>query len=232
MKVKRYSEILDKRPREIVLLKGRPCVWGRCAFCDYIEDNSSDEMECNSVNEEVLSHVTGRYRELEVINSGSVFELPTDTLNRIRDVVKDREIEKLSFESHWIYRLRLAEMRSFFHVPITFKCGIETFDDDFRNRVLKKGITFDTLHEVAKYFNSVCILVGILGQTRQMIERDVDILLNNFEYGCINVFNENNTCVKRDDELVSWFRQEYGFVEALPNVDVLFDNTDFGVGGI
>ena len=65
-----------------------------------------------------------------------------------------------------------------------------------------------------------------------MIERDVDILLNNFEYGCINVFNENNTCVKRDDELVSWFRQEYGFVEALPNVDVLFDNTDFGVGGI
>ena len=75
--MKRYSEILDKRPREIVLLKGRPCVWGRCAFCDYIEDNSSDEMECNSVNEEVLSHVTGRYRELEVINSGSVFELPT-----------------------------------------------------------------------------------------------------------------------------------------------------------
>lgn len=230
--MKRYSEILDKRPREIVLLKGRPCVWGRCTFCDYIDDNSPDETECNSVNEEVLSHVTGRYRELEVINSGSVFELPPETLNCIRDVVRDRQIEKLSFESHWIYRHRLGEIRDFFPVPITFKCGIETFDDDFRNRVLKKGITFDTFHEVVRYFNSVCILVGVLGQTRQMIERDVDILLNNFEYGCINVFNENNTCVKRDDELVSWFRQEYGFVKALPNVDVLFDNTDFGVGGI
>lgn len=230
--MKRYSQILNKHPREIVLLKGRPCVWGRCAFCDYIDDNSSDETECNSINEEVLSHVTGRYRELEVINSGSVFELPTKTLNLIRDIVKEREIEKLSFESHWIYRHRLEEIRNFFSVPITFKCGIETFDDDFRNRVLKKGITFDTFHEVVRYFNSVCILVGVLGQTRKMIERDVDILLNNFEYGCINVFNENNTCVKRDDELVSWFRQEYGFVEALPNVDVLFDNTDFGVGGV
>ena len=35
----RYSKVTAKNQREIVLLKGRPCVWGRCAFCDYTLDN-------------------------------------------------------------------------------------------------------------------------------------------------------------------------------------------------
>lgn len=36
----RYNVIDNKNNREIVLLKSFPCVWGKCAFCDYIEDNS------------------------------------------------------------------------------------------------------------------------------------------------------------------------------------------------
>ena len=35
----RYSKIVKKNPREIVLLKGKPCIYGKCNFCNYIEDN-------------------------------------------------------------------------------------------------------------------------------------------------------------------------------------------------
>ena len=43
----RYSKIINKNSREIVLLKAFPCVWGKCSFCDYIDDNGKDEEELN-----------------------------------------------------------------------------------------------------------------------------------------------------------------------------------------
>ena len=67
--MERYSEIISKDKREIVLLKGRPCIWGKCSFCDYIEDNSMNEEENIRINNEVLDQVTGKYKVLEVINS-------------------------------------------------------------------------------------------------------------------------------------------------------------------
>ena len=79
----RYSKITDKNQREICLLKAFPCAWGKCAFCDYIEDNSWDEAGMIALNNQVLNLVTGEYGVLEVINSGSCFELPKETLNKI-----------------------------------------------------------------------------------------------------------------------------------------------------
>ena len=42
--MQRYSTITEKNPREIVLLRGRGCRYRRCAFCDYHEDASCDEV--------------------------------------------------------------------------------------------------------------------------------------------------------------------------------------------
>ena len=98
--MERYNKITNKNPREIVLLKGRPCAWGKCRFCDYIEDNSRDVQEMNALNQEVLSHVTGELGVLEVINSGSCFELPKETLEEIRILIQTKKIKKLFFESH------------------------------------------------------------------------------------------------------------------------------------
>ena len=42
--MERYSRILEKDKREIVLLKSRPCIWGKCSFCDYIEDNDVEDV--------------------------------------------------------------------------------------------------------------------------------------------------------------------------------------------
>ncbi|WP_446898949.1 radical SAM protein [Clostridium sp. LBM24168] len=227
----RYNIITKKNKREIVLLKSSPCIWGRCSFCDYIDDNSPDLANDILINRNVLKMVTGKYGILEVINSGSCFELPKDTLNDIKSVVVSKKIKKLFFESHWLYRYKLHEMEDFFNIPIIFKCGIETFDDYFRNKVLNKGVIFSGPDEVSNYFKSVCLLIGIKGQTKSMIKKDIEYLLNFFEYGCVNIFVENSTNIKRDTELISWFHKEFSFLEGEKNIEVLWSNSDFGVGG-
>lgn len=227
----RYSTVDNKNQREIVLLKGSPCRWGRCTFCDYIHDNSCDESENVKFNNEVLKNVTGKYGSLEVINSGSVFELPAETIETIRKIVMEKNISKLFFECHYTYRNRLQEIENLFDIPIIFKCGIETFDDEFRNGFLKKGAIFKSPEEVAGYFKSVCLMVGIKGQTREMIKRDMDILLKHFQYGCINIYVENTTPLKRDEEIIGWFKENYSHLEDMDNIEILWNNTDFGVGG-
>lgn len=231
MDLARYSEVKNKNKREIVLLKGAPCKWGRCKFCDYILDNSEDTESNIKINDEVLDRITGEYGVLEVINSGSVFELPKETLNRIKNIVVEKKIKLLFFEAHWVYKNRLDEIREFFNIPIIFKLGLETFDDHFRNDILYKGIVIKTPEDVSKYYDSICLMVGIEGQKRESIDKDIEYLLKYFKKGCINVWIENSTGFKRDQELVNWFKEKYYYLEDNENIEVLWNNTDFGVGG-
>lgn len=226
----RYSEVTNKNVREIVLLKGFPCVWGKCSFCDYILDNGTSEEEMNALNFEVLENITGKYKVLEVINSGSCFELPQATLNKIKEIIKEKGIEKLFLESHWCYKNRVQEMRDFFEIPVTFKIGIETFNETFRNDFLKKNAKFKSIEELKIYFDSPCMMVGIKGQTKEMIDRDMTIVLERFSHATINVFVNNTTAIKRDEELVKWFIEKYKFLDENPKIEVLYNNTDFGVG--
>lgn len=228
--MERYNLITNKNSREIVLLKGYPCAWGKCAFCDYISDNSTNEQEMASLNRQILSHVSGKTGVLEVINSGSCFELPKDTLYHIRKIIKEKHIQQLFFESHWIYRNRLQEMREFMGIPIIFKIGVETFDNEFRENVLNKHAFFHTPEEVALYFDSPCIMVCIKGQTKDMIDNDIRILKKYFRLGTINIFNNNSTSIKQDPKLVEWFMKKYAYLNDDPSIEVLYQNTDFGVG--
>lgn len=226
----RYSKIYEKNPREILLLKAFPCIWGKCSFCDYIEDNSRNEQEMVAINHEILSQVTGEFGVLEVINSGSCFELPQETLYEIKRIIIEKKIKKLFFESHWLYRNRVEEMRKFMGITIIYKIGVETFDYDFRETVLKKHANFKNPEEVRQYFDSPCLMVGIKGQTKEMIEKDIEILKTKFELGTINVYMNNSTEVKRDDDLVAWFVETYQDLKQDQRIEVLFENTDFGVG--
>lgn len=231
MELARYSEVTHKNKREIVLLKAAPCKWGRCKFCDYILDNSEDEESNIKINEEILNKVTGKYKVLEVINSGSVFELPKKTLEKIKDIVIEKDIKLLFFEAHWIYKDRLSELKEYFNIPIIYKLGLETFDDDFRNNVLNKGIRIKSPEDVSRYYDSICLLVGIKGQSKESIDKDIEYLLKYFKKGCINIWIENSTEFKRDQELINWFKEKYYYLEENENIEILWNNTDFGVGG-
>ena len=84
-------------------------------------------------------------------------------------------------------------------------------DEDFRNRVLNKNVTFKTIEEFKQYYDSPCIMVGIKGQTKEMIEHDIEILEQYFNHATISVYRNNWTPIKRDDELVEWFMNKYDY---------------------
>ncbi|MGL4989771.1 MAG: radical SAM protein [Sarcina sp.] len=229
--MERYNIINGKNEREIVLLKSFPCVWGKCSFCDYISDNSTDKCEVMKTNKPVLKQITGQKQVLEVINSGSIFEIPKEDLEEIKKIVKQKNIKKIYFEAHWCYRKRLKEIRDFFDgIEVVFKTGIETFDDEFRNTVLNKNIKYKNIDEVKEFYDSICLMVGIKGQTKEMIKRDIEIVENKFERATINIWTENTTSFKRDEDLIKWFEKEYSYLKNNEKIEVLFENTDFGVG--
>ncbi|MGL4571930.1 MAG: radical SAM protein [Clostridium sp.] len=228
--MQRYSKIHGKNEREMVMVKGFPCKWGKCKFCDYINDNSTNEQEIIKFNKEILKNITGEFKVLDVINSGSIFEVPKETLLDIKKIIEDKKIKKIFVECHWLYRDQLDAIRNFFNIPIVFRCGVETFDNEFRLKTLNKGAGFKSYKEVNKYFDSVCLLVGIKGQTKEMIKKDIYILENYFEKGCVNVYVENTTALKRDEELIKWFEEEYSYLDKNENIEVLMNNTDLGVG--
>lgn len=228
----RYNKITDKHQREIVLLKSFPCKYGKCSFCNYIEDNSLDEKEIDNVNMEVLKEITGEYGVLEVINSGSVFELTPKTLEEIKRVVIEKNIKVLYFEIYYGYIKRLEEIKKYFSgVEIRFRMGVETFDNEFRIKVYNKNFVMkeEEIAKVSKKLFSVCLLVCVKGQTREMIEKDIEIALKNFKGVTINIFINNGTIIERDDELLKWFIEKYSYLTSDDRVELLLDNKDLGV---
>jgi len=228
----RYNKILEKNIREIVLLKSFPCSYGKCKFCNYIEDNSIDKDEINNINFEILEKITGEFGVLEVINSGSVFELPDETLEKIKEITIEKEIKILYFEAYYGYINRLEEIRKKFdNVEVRFRIGIETFDDNYRINTYGKNfeITNPILKKISHEFYSACLLVCTVGQTKEMIAKDIKIGLENFKQITINVFIDNGTEVKQDKELVNWLMKEYSYLKENPRVELLYDNKDLGV---
>ncbi|MGL5124308.1 MAG: radical SAM protein [Fusobacteriaceae bacterium] len=228
----RYSKIKVGKFREIVLLKGLPCKYGKCSFCNYIEDNSLDEGLLMNTNLKVLKNITGEFGVLEVINSGSVFELPLSTLEKIREIVVEKKIKTLIFEIYYGYINRIEEIKFFFpKVEVLFKMGIETFDNEFRKKIYNKNFTLieKDWKELSKKLYSVCLLVCTKGQTKEMIEKDINLGLRYFPHITINIFINNGTIIKNDPELERWIIEKYGHLSKDLRVDFLITNKDFGV---
>ncbi len=232
MLMERYSIITDKNPREIVLLRGRGCVWRKCPFCDYHLDCSPDENANFRLNSEVLAKVTGIYSDLEVINSGSVFELDQSTLDLIRDTANEKRIKTLHFEAHYLYRNKIPSLREFFSpCSLKMKLGLETFDYTFRETTLHKGIPEQDPAKIAENFDEANFLFGLPGQTAQSMLEDIHLGLEHFSRICVNIMCENSTPVKPDPDVISAFMNEvYPLCKDNPRVDILVNNTDFGVG--
>lgn len=230
----RYSVIKEKNPREIVLLRGSGCRWRKCTFCDYHLDFSVDKEANYALNSQALEKVTGCYGKLEVINSGSFCELDERTVEKICETCVKNDIGELHVEFHWLYRSQIPFYRACFakkNVTLKVKMGVETFDAAYREKRLKKGIDTKEPMEIAAYADEICLLFGLGGQTKQSMQRDVLIGLRYFERVCINIMVENSTAVKPDKAVIQVFQEElYEVYADDPRVDILMENTDFGVG--
>lgn len=230
--MERYGRITEKRKREIVLLRGKGCAYGKCAFCDYYLDKCCDEWENFDLNSRVLARVTGEFSDLEIINSGSVFELDIATLDLIKRICRDKNISVIHFESHYLYREQIYQLRREFDAfDLKLKLGLETFDYDLRENYLNKGIKERDARRIAKVFDEANFLFDVRGQTLDSMRKDIELGLELFERICINVMCENSSSVKPDrrviDDFINYIYPNY--VDD-GRVDILINNTDFGVG--
>ncbi|MCM1367270.1 MAG: radical SAM protein [Roseburia sp.] len=230
----RYSVINEKNRREIVLLRGSGCAYKKCRFCDYHTDSGADVNANYAINSEALEKVTGEFGDLEVINSGSVFELDGRTLELIKKVCAARGIGTIHFEAHYMYRNRIVALRrEFSDFDIKMKLGLETFDRDLRENVLKKGIPETNPRIIGKHFDEANFLFGIAGQTARSMLYDIETGLKFFERICVNIMCENSTAVAPNADVISCFMREvYPRYKDDQRVDILLRNTDFGVGGL
>lgn len=232
---RRYSSLADDvQPQEIVLLMGRGCFWKKCSFCDYHQDSGPDSVSI-PLNQRVLDQVTGQFGRLTVLNSGSYFELPKATRTAVEKLVLDKGITHLHLETHF----RLAERTATFKkemaekgVAVHARVGIETFDEDFRERVMVKGMGFGIRPEaIAGIYDECCLLFGMAGQQPEQFETDLAIARQYFKRIYVNIFNDNSTAVRKDTALIEWFvNQWYPQLQTDPQVCVLIENTALGVG--
>ena len=82
---------------------------------------------------------------LRSLTQARVFELDKKTLDFIKQVFKGKKINTIHFEAHYLYRNKISQLRKdFADFDLKMKLGLETFDCDFRENVLKKGIKEST----------------------------------------------------------------------------------------
>ena len=225
----RYSLIKTKFPREFLLLQGKGCVYKKCKFCDYYNDVYENPFE---INKSVITKVSGETGVLDIINSGSCFELDDSTMKLIYKTALERNIHTIWFETHYLYKNKLSEFRKKFPgIKLKFRTGVESFNPKIR-QFLNKGIPQNvTAYDISKDFDGVCLLVGFVGQTREDIIKDINLAREYFEYTSVNVFVENSTEMKRDHTLVTWFKENlYHKIKNEPSIEILMNNTDLGVG--
>lgn len=133
-----------------------------------------------------------------------------------------------------MYKSRIITLRekcSKLGIVLQVKGGVETFDADFRENVLNKGFGYPTLSDLQEVFDIVNLLVGVEGQTLEQVEEDIKIGIENFDRVCFNLYKEMDDIMPADEELKRKFLQEvYPLYKDFENVDILVENTDFGVG--
>ena len=230
----RYSVIQEQNPREIVMLVGDGCKWIKCRFCDYHLDSSKDVEANFQINKEALGHVTGIYGELEVINSGSFVDLDDKTIRLIKEICVSLGISKIHFECHYMHRDAVKEFKESFEklgIECVIKLGLETFDYELRENVLVKGIDEKNPEVIARYFDEINLLQGIRGQTVETMITDIETGLKYFDRVCVNIMVENGMPIKPDKEVIATFMERvYPIYKDNNRLDILLNNTDFGVG--
>ncbi len=225
----RYSKITNKFPREFILLQGKGCFWKKCRFCDYYEDVSADPFK---INKPVIEQLTGEFGVVDAINSGSALEIDKQTLDFLIKKVSDLKIKEIWFEVHWAYKDKLNDFAKLFkNCEVKFRTGIETFNPVLRS-FWNKGIPESvTAQEVAKYFKSVCILVGTEQQTFEDVTEDIKTAEKYFDHCMVNVFVPNDSEIKPNFDLIKRFMNEiYPNIKDNPKMEISINNTDLGVG--
>lgn len=219
--------------RETVLLVSLGCSWGKCAFCDYQEDKSSSVLKCDALNKKVLQSVKGKEIGscvLDITCSASYTELPFTTMNYIRQTCKDKGIDTVILEGHYIFKDSNHFYTEFFGqygINVIFRCGIETFDEHLREDILRKGLPGATASDISKYYTWINLMFGMEGQTFDQLKKDIETGFNYFDRINLSIYTSIPGGPARDEVMIRDF-YDSSFYQELVNdkrIDI-FDEWD------
>ena len=206
-------------PKEVLYLQSTGCKWGNCEFCGYKDDVSSDPY---IVNGPVIKEVTGIYGTLDVVVSGSFTELDPKSLKKLKSVIKQKNIQELHIDLHYMYRSQIPEIRSFFApCQLKIRCMVGSFLATKR-LLLKKGLSATaTAKEIAKDFQGANLFCCFNGDSQESILIDISEGLQNFEYLSIKVAHDQSGFLHRDEVLAQWFIHElYPTLKKNPRITI------------
>lgn len=224
----RYGKVTKKYPREILMLVGVGCVWGKCTFCDYHLDRNVSVIKNFNINKKAIDMLTGEFKCVQVIDSGSTFELDFMTMIYLRDRCAKLGIEEIIFENHALYgqyRYMLDEVFGEVDIRIKSIVGAESLLPEFRDKYFNKGYGNVTANQLSMEFEWVNILIGFKGDSLTRITTDASLALGYFERVTFNVFSPNSTSFERDDELIDKFYKSdlFANLKILDRVEILDD---------
>ncbi len=245
--MKRYGILNypDSLHREFILLRGLGCGWERCTFCDYCADKDTDAQKNYQLNKSVLANVTGQFRCLQIVSSGSFSELDFQTITAIQSTVIEKNINYLILETHTMYERQLPNIRALFPTAnVEFIVGAETFDIELRYK-LNKGQGNRTVEDYTKHYEWTNLLFGFEEENGlSRLEHDVTLAMKHFKRFTICMFCDNDTPIKRDPKLVDEFYKSelFSFLttdptarfkcEILDDCDIRAPHSTDGVGGV
>ncbi len=154
-------EVDDKLGRRlVVILKGFPCSWGRCRFCPFALEQSTNLRDVITANRRIISEALRLlretdYRRVAVFNGGSFHELPYDTVERLRDLAKGRVFEIESRSEYVTLNSIEALLKYYEPEKLIIRIGFEVYDEEIREKLLVKGMPNTELRRIHKLRNKI-----------------------------------------------------------------------------
>jgi archaeosine synthase beta-subunit len=154
------QDILNGRPVKslTIILRTVGCRWNRCTMCGYASEGApatADDLMVQFLA--ATKKLSDEDRVVKIYTSGSFLdplEMPEEARAKILADLRSRGIEKLVIESRpeYITPVRVEECLSM--IDTEFAIGLETANDLIRQKIIRKGFTFQDFVDAAKTIHS------------------------------------------------------------------------------
>ncbi len=139
-------EVKDRLGERLVLiLKGYPCSWGKCIFCPFAIEQSTNIKEIIEVNRSIVKKAlklieSKGYMRVAVFNGSSFHELPYDSIEKLAPIAEGRVFEVEERPEYVTKDSVKFIYSSYLPTKLIIRVGFEVFDESLRNDYLRKGI--------------------------------------------------------------------------------------------
>lgn len=154
-------KVKDKLGRRlVVILKGFPCYWGKCSFCPFALEQSTDIRDVITTNRRIISEAVRiakeeGYKRIAVFNGSSFHELPYDTIEKLRDLARENIFE-IESRSEYITLDSIKALLSYYQPKkLIIRIGFEVYDENIREKLLIKGMPNSELYRICKLRDEV-----------------------------------------------------------------------------